>query len=136
MSKPIPTVERYMTTTPITIGAGDNLAHAQKVMHEGHFRHLPVIADNELVGLVTERDLQLISSLDGADLRSLTVSDAMTPSPWRVSPKAPLDEVVSEMAEKKYGSALVVDNERVVGIFTAVDALAAFAELLHTRLAK
>lgn len=33
------------------------------------------------------------------------------------------------------GSAVVVDNYRVVGVFTATDALSAFAELLHTRLA-
>lgn len=136
MTKPIPTVERYMTTTPTTISAGDNLAHAQKVMHEGRIRHLPVVSGDELVGLITERDVQLIGSLKDADLRTLMVSDAMTPSPWRVAPTTPLDEVVAEMAEKKYGSALVVDRDRVVGIFTAVDALAAFAELLHTRLAK
>lgn len=52
-----------------------------------------------------------------------------------VSPSAPLDEVAAEMARKKYGSAVVMQNEHVVGIFTAVDALTALAELLHTRLA-
>ncbi len=136
MSKPIPSVDRYMTTTPTTIDLGESLANAQKVMQEGHFRHLPVLDGERLVGMLTERDVQLIASLDGADLRKLTASDAMTNAPWSVSPRAPLDEVVSEMAEKKYGSALVVDNGRVVGIFTAIDALTAFAELLHTRLAK
>ncbi len=136
MSKPIPTVDRYMTTTPVTISVGDTLAHAQKVMQEGRFRHLPVLDGELLAGMLTERDVQLIASLDGADLRMLTASDAMTTSPWSVSPHASLDEVVSEMAEKKYGSALVVDNGRVVGIFTAIDALEAFAELLHSRLSK
>ncbi len=136
MTKPIPTVDRYMTTTPVTISVADTLEHAQRVMHEGRFRHLPVVDGELLAGLLTERDVQLIASLDGADLRHLTASDAMTTSPWTVSPRASLDEVVSEMAEKKYGSALVVDNGRVVGIFTAIDALEAFAELLHSRLAK
>ncbi|MFO0651414.1 MAG: CBS domain-containing protein [Polyangiales bacterium] len=136
MSKPIPTVDRYMTTTPVTISVGDTLAHAQKVMQEGRFRHLPVLDGDLLAGLLTERDVQLIASLDGADLRMLTASDAMTTTPWSVAPDASLDAVVSEMAENKYGSALVVDNGRVVGIFTAIDALEAFAELLHSRLAK
>jgi acetoin utilization protein AcuB len=136
MSKPIPTVDRYMTTTPVTIAVGDTLAHAQRVMQEGRFRHLPVLDGDALAGLLTERDVQLIASLDGADMRLLTASDAMTTSPWSVAPDAPLDAVVAEMAEKKYGSALVVDNGRVVGIFTAIDALEAFAELLHTRLSK
>lgn len=136
MSKPIPTVDRYMTTTPITIEAQETLANAQHLMREGNFRHLPVLDGAKLVGVVTARDVQFIAAFDGADLRLLTVSDAMTNNPWSVSPRTPLDEVVAEMAEKKYGAALIVDNDRVVGIFTAIDALAAFAELLHTRLAK
>lgn len=136
MSKPIPTVDRYMTTTPVTIEARETLVNAQHLMHEGNFRHLPVLDGAKLVGVLTARDVQLIAAFDGVDLRLLTVSDAMTAHPWSVSPRAPLDEVVAEMAEKKYGAALVVDNDRVVGIFTAIDALTAFAELLHTRLAK
>ena len=58
----------------------------------------------------------------------------MTPDPYIVSPEAELDEVVSTMAAKKYGSAVVSDNGKVVGIFTTVDACSAFAELLTTRL--
>ncbi len=136
MSKPIPTVDRYMTTTPVTIEAQETLVNAQHLMREGNFRHLPVLDGGALVGVVTARDVQFIAAFDGADLRLLTVSDAMTTHPWSVSPRAPLDEVVAEMAEKKYGAALVVDHDRVVGIFTAIDALSAFAELLHTRLAR
>ena len=50
-------------------------------------------------------------------------------------PEAPLDEVVREMAEHRYGSAVVLANGKVVGMFTTVDACRAFAELLHGRLA-
>ena len=51
-----------------------------------------------------------------------------------VTPDASLDEVVSTMAAKKYGSAVVTDNGHVVGIFTTVDACSAFADLLGSRL--
>ncbi len=44
--------------------------------------------------------------------------------------------VVREMAQHKYGSAVIMQNHKVVGIFTTVDVCKAFAELLHTRLAK
>jgi acetoin utilization protein AcuB len=60
----------------------------------------------------------------------------MSQGVYTVSPEAPLDEVVNEMAAKKYGSAIVVQNNKVVGIFTTVDVCTAFAELLHGRLAK
>jgi acetoin utilization protein AcuB len=40
------------------------------------------------------------------------------------------------MAEHKYGCVVVMQNEKVVGIFTTVDVCRAFAEMLHGRLAK
>jgi acetoin utilization protein AcuB len=53
---------------------------------------------------------------------------------YTVSPSEKLDHVASTMAEHKYGSALVVDNQKLVGIFTTVDAMRSLSELLHTRL--
>ena len=64
----------------------------------------------------------------------ITVDDAMSPGVYTVSPNAPIDEVVEEMASKKYGSAVVVQNNKVVGIFTTVDVCSAFSALLHSRL--
>jgi acetoin utilization protein AcuB len=55
---------------------------------------------------------------------------------YAVPPDAPLDEVVDTMAEKRYGSAIIVQNNRVVGVFTTVDACRALSELLNTRLRK
>ena len=136
MTKPIPTIDRYMTTTPVTVEMTETLAQAQRLMNDQRIRHLPVMQDGALKGMITERDIALISTLEGADLTKLVVADAMTPEPYHVSPRSHIDEVVLEMAEKKYGSAVVVDNNRIVGIFTAVDALTAFAHLLQTRLAK
>jgi acetoin utilization protein AcuB len=136
MTKPIPTIEKYMTTSPITIEQDRSLAHAQRVMSDNKVRHLPVMDGEKLVGILSDRDVALISSIAGADPHTLRVSDAMTPKPYTTSPKTPIDEVVSHMAEHKIGSVVVVDNHHVVGIFTAVDALAAFAHLLQTRLAK
>lgn len=136
MSKPIPTLEKYMTPAPFTVDVSTTLAECQRVMAEHRVRHLPVLKGVQLAGIVSDRDLTLIETLQGADPRVLVAGDAMTASPYQVSPRALLDEVVSEMAERKYGSAVVVDNDKVVGIFTAVDALSAFAHLLHTRLAR
>jgi len=136
MSKPIPHISKYMTTTPHTIGVDQTLQTAHRLMREHHFRHLPVLQGGKLVGMVTERDLALIETLKDVDPTKVTVEDAMTPAPYTVAPDALLDEVVSTMAEHRYGSAVVVDNEHVVGVFTTVDALAAFSDLLHSRLAK
>lgn len=134
MSKPVPTVQKYMTTSPHTIGKDQSLGHAHAIMKEHRIRHLPVLDGGALVGMLTERDMALIESLASVDPEKLRVEDAMTPQPYSVAPDSPLDAVSQEMAEKRYGSAVVVSNSRVVGIFTAVDALTALADLLHTRL--
>lgn len=134
MTKPIPTIQKYMTTVPHSVGDDQTLAHASSVMKEYGIRHLPVLHGGKLLGILTDRDIKLIESLGGADSAGLAVAEAMTEEPYTVEPDAPLDEVVAEMAEKKYGSAVVLQNHKVVGIFTTVDACRALSELLRTRL--
>ena len=136
MSKPIPAVAKYMTASPHSIGQEQTLSAAHKVMRDHACRHLPVMHGGQLVGIVTERDLHLVESLKDVDPEKVLVEDAMSTSVYSVPPEAPLDEVVSEMAARKYGSAVVMQNGKVVGIFTTVDACQALAELLQTRLAK
>jgi acetoin utilization protein AcuB len=86
--------------------------------------------------VLTDRDLKFVESFEGVDPARLTVADAMIEKPYAVGPDTPLDDVVSTMASEKYGSAIVVQNHKVVGIFTTVDACRALAELLSTRLQK
>ena len=136
MSKPIPAIQKYMTTTPHTIGSDQTIAKASALMSEHRIRHLPVLRGGHLLGVLSDRDIKLIESFPGVDASKLQVEEAMTEQPYTVAPDMPLDEVVSTMAEKKYGSAVIVQNHKVVGIFTTVDACQALAELLNTRLAK
>lgn len=136
MTKPIPTIQRYMTTSPHSIGVDQTLAHARGVLIEHGIRHLPVLRGGRLVGLVTDRDLRLVESLRDVDPTSIKVEDAMSPNVYCASPDTPLDEVVASMAEQKYGSAVIMQNNKVVGIFTTVDACRAFAEMLRGRLSK
>jgi acetoin utilization protein AcuB len=134
MSKAIPSIQKYMTTSPHSIGGEQTLATAARMMHDHHIRHLPVLSGGKLRGLLTDRDLKLVETFRDVDPTKLTVEEAMTEQPYAVSPETPLDEVVSTMAGGKFGSAIVVQNGRVVGIFTTVDACLALSELLKTRL--
>ena len=136
MSKPIPSVQKYMTTSPHTVGTDQTLAHAHAILREHRIRHLPVLRGGELVGMLTDRDLALIESLKDVNPSQVLVEDAMSTEVYTVSPDALLDEVVREMAAKKYGSAVVMQNRHVVGIFTNVDVCNAFADLLQSRLGK
>jgi acetoin utilization protein AcuB len=134
MTKSIPQIKKYMTTDVKTIGDEQPMSTAHSMMRGHHIRHLPVLHQGKLVGIVSDRDLRLIETLQEVDPTKVAVSEAMTTDTYVVSPDAGLDEVVGMMAANKYGSAVVVDHGHVVGIFTTVDACGAFAELLTTRL--
>jgi acetoin utilization protein AcuB len=134
MTKAIPTIKPYMTMSPHSIGLSQNLAHAHKVMREHRIRHLPVLDGGVLVGMISERDLHLVETLRDVDPEKVTVEEAMSSVVYTVSPAAPLDEVAKEMAEHKYGSAVVMDNGKLVGVFTPIDGMRALADLLETRL--
>jgi acetoin utilization protein AcuB len=136
MTKPIPTIQKYMTPAPHSIGSEQTIATAARMMNDHHVRHLPVLHGGRLLGILTDRDIKLIESFRDVDAATVRVDEAMTEQPYTVGPDAQLDEVVETMAANKYGSAVVMQNQKVVGIFTTVDAREALAGLLRTRLAK
>jgi acetoin utilization protein AcuB len=136
MSKPIPQIMKHMTASPHSVGSDQTIETAARMMAEHHIRHLPVLSGGRLRGILTDRDIKLIETFRDVDPTKMTVEEAMTEKPYTVSPEAPLDEVAETMAANKYGSAVIMQNEKVVGIFTTVDACDALCQLLRTRLAK
>lgn len=132
--KAIPTIQKWMTNVPHTIGAEQTLEKAEKMMNEYKIRHLPVLQGGKLVGILSDRDVKLVESFKDVDPRKVTVEEAYTPDPFIITPESPLNDVCAEMVAHKYGCVLVCDNHKLVGIFTWVDALKAFDELLSTRL--
>jgi acetoin utilization protein AcuB len=131
MSKAIPAIRKYMTASPHTIGADQSLDRAHAMMREYRIRHLPVLRGGRLAGVISERDLALLESLPDLDASQLSVEEAMSTEVYAVSPDVRLDEVAAEMAAHKYGCAVVVIENKVVGIFTLVDVCRALGEILH-----
>jgi acetoin utilization protein AcuB len=122
------TVGSYMTKTPHTIGAEQTLKVARQLMSDHHVRHLPVLHGGDLVGVLSDREVESFAALPGS--AEMTVEEAMVPDVYVTPGDAPLDEVATEMARRRVGSAVVVAGASVVGVFTAVDALRALADAL------
>lgn len=128
--KTMPSIQKYMTAMPHTIGGDLPLKKALSMMREHSIRHLPVQTGGDLVGILSDRDVKLASSF--SDAEKLTVEDVMSPDPYTVSVDATIDHVAFEMAEHKYGCAVIMQaNKKVVGIFTATDGLRVLGEILQ-----
>ncbi len=128
--KQMPQIHKYMSSMPHTIEAEATIQECLGTMREFRIRHLPVLSEDRLIGLVTDRDLKLAASFPGAT--ELKAEDIMTDRPYSVVPEAPLDRVVLEMAEHKYGCAIIQQmNGKIVGIFTANDGLRVLGQQLE-----
>lgn len=124
------TVGDLMTRAPHTIRSAETLAKAHQVMRGENLRHLPVLKGGRLLGVLSQRDLYFLETISGVDIAIDTVADAMSPDAYAVPPETPLREVARTMAENKFGCAVVLEHDHVVGIFTANDALRHLADAL------
>jgi acetoin utilization protein AcuB len=123
-------VADIMTSNPHWVALGENMANAEKLMNQWRVHHLPVLHEGHLRGIVCERDVALIRSLE-LDPREVGVAEALVPEPYTVSAQAPLGRVVRAMAAHRYECAVVVEGGEVRGIVTATDAMRALADLIE-----
>jgi len=128
-----------MTKNPLTVTPSETIGAADALMNENKIRQLPVVQGNELVGIVTDRDIR--SFLSGSLLSSpetrekalnTKVQEIMTAEPISLSPDDDLIEAVELLIEEKIGGIPVVDEaEGLVGIVTYVDLLRCFFNRLQ-----
>src|SRR5262245_235266 len=127
------TVDRFMTHSPHTIGHDQPLNAAHDMMRRYGIRHLPVLQAGKLVGMLSQRDLHFIETLSDVDPAKVPVSDAMSTETYAVGPRSSMLEVAAEMADHRYGSAVIVEKDRVIGILTTVDGMRALSLQLAAR---
>ena len=121
----MPPVSRYMTRSPYAVAPRDKLSAARELMRHYQIRHLPVIEDDELVGIVTDRDLLAINEPEDV------VADAMCSQVPSFNEETPLDQVIAVMENRHLGSVAIVGRSGVAGIFTLTDAMRAFCDVLR-----
>jgi acetoin utilization protein AcuB len=133
VKRKIPLVKAVMTPFPYSIGLREPVERARRMMEKHRIRHLPVIEGEELVGIVSDRDLRLVadprsgaSSRESLTIREIYVEDALV-----VELTERLDGVLREMIQRHIDSAVVVKQGRLAGIFTTMDACRFLQRLLR-----
>jgi acetoin utilization protein AcuB len=120
-------VRNWMITDLITVSPKDTVESAIQIMQQHSIRHLPVVEDNRLVGLVTESSLR--PYLSPEKLR-LPLREVMIINPITIDPEASIDEAARLIYKYKIGGLPVVSQGKLVGIITITDILEAFIELM------
>jgi acetoin utilization protein AcuB len=134
-------VEKWMTRDVITVPPHEKIIDAFELMQRRGIRHLPVIEEGELRGLVTDRDIRLAlipSPLSTPEDRVYhlgaleRVDEIMATDLIIVTPQTTIEEAAKLMAKYKIGAVPVVSQDQLVGILTETDILCVFIEMLET----
>ncbi len=130
-------VKDLMSDTLDVVSPDTHLHDVLLKMNRAGYRHLPVVSDDKLVGIVTDRDVRLAVNSPVVDrdtdvnretvLDKVLVKDCMTPDPQCVSPHAAAHEVADLLCLNKFGAMPVVDEGKLVGMISYVDFLKHFA---------
>ena len=123
-------VRDCMTKDVVTLEPNDALVTAEDVMRLGRIRHMPVVEDDELVGIVSQRDLfhsALVKALGFGThatqkaRETLLVKEAMTTTVTTITAETPLADAARLMLDQKIGCLPVVEGKKLVGILTEAD---------------
>ncbi len=126
-------VGAVMTKNPVAIDVGKSLLQAYEEMDKYNCRHLAVTEKDQLVGILSQRDITLSESVTKEKPEHLKVGDAYVAFPYRADETDPLEKVLDDMMMLQIGSVLVMDGEKLTGIITTYDVCRILRNLLEDK---
>ncbi|AEH22160.1 putative signal transduction protein with CBS domains [Thermodesulfobacterium geofontis OPF15] len=120
-------VKNWMITEVITASPEDTVEDAIQLMRRFSIRHLPIVENGKLVGLVTESNLRAYLS---SEKLQLPLKEIMILNPITIDPETSIDEAARIIYKYKIGGLPVITEGKLVGIITITDILEAFIELM------
>jgi CBS domain-containing protein len=134
-------VREFMTREPVTLTEKARLRDAVELVMVRRIRHIPVLdAQGRLAGIITDRDVKRslpspLSAIASEEYESILddtpVGRIMTREPLTIEAAAKVAEAVETLLSAKVGGLPVLENGRLVGIFTERDALKGYLGLLR-----
>ena len=131
-------VDRIMTRDVVQVAEDTRLPQLAALMRDRHIRHLPVVREGRLVGLVTSHDLERVSpspittlSVGEANylLGKLTAARVMRAQVITCAADTLVEEAARLLRQEKIGCLPVVENGKLVGILTHEDLLDFFLDI-------
>ncbi len=128
-------VSQIMTKELITLNLSQSLYEAENLFKKYKIRHIPVVENHKLLGILSYSDLLKISYADVEDEESedipvsavvydmFSISQVMTKAPLSVEPDTTIKEVVEILSEQSFHSIPIVENGDLKGIVTTTDIL-------------
>jgi CBS domain-containing protein len=120
-----------MTAPVITLKKHDSLEKAERLFKKHHIRHIPVVSDDVVVGMLSYTDLLRLSFADITDsvdtdadamvYNMFSIKQVMKRNIITVSSSNSIKEVAEILASKEFHALPVVDNNKLVGIVTTTD---------------
>ena len=133
-------VRDVMEKEVVTLGSDDTLDLVDDLMRLGRIRHMPIVRDGQLVGLVSQRDLfraaissvlHVRASAEREWLAKIAVGEIMTTTLFTIGPDAPIGDAIEVMVNKKIGCLPVVQGGTLVGLLSESDCLRHLARALR-----
>jgi CBS domain-containing membrane protein len=130
-------VRDIMTRDVATLDLNDELSLADDIMKLGRIRHVPVVDEGRLVGIMSQRDLfkaSLASAMGFGEkakrefMKTVAVKEVMVDEVITISPEASIEEAGKVMLEKKIGCLPVIEEGGLVGLVTETDILRHYVE--------
>ena len=132
-------IDEIMTHQVISIDLFEGLEKAETMMRKHHIRHLPVLKEGNLVGMLSLTDLQRISfansfyestqNEDSAIYEMFTIEQIMTHHPISIDIKEGIPKALQILAEKEFHALPIVSKDKLVGIVTSTDIIKYFMKV-------
>ncbi|ULC60414.1 CBS domain-containing protein [Flaviramulus sp. BrNp1-15] len=124
-------ISMIMTEHVITLKKNDSLEKAEHLFKKHHIRHIPVVTDNVVVGMLSQTDLLRLSFTDFSNdvdgdtdalvYNMFTIKQVMKSNIVTVPSSKSIKEVAEILSTKEFHALPVVDNNKLVGIITTTD---------------
>ena len=128
--KALTPVSEIMTKNLIALNTNDDLTRAEALFKRHHIRHIPVVNEESIIGMLSYSDLLKISFADATDddrdidtvvYNMFSIEQVMTKNLVTVSSSTTIKKVAKILAENEFHALPVVDDSILVGIVTTTD---------------